>query len=138
MKTIVDTSVWSLALRRRHQSTQAQGELLLIAQLQELIREGRVIMIGPIRQELLSGIRDKAKFAKMLSLLDPFRDEEIEAEDYVQAARLFNLCRDAGIECGAIDILICSIASRLRYDILTNDKGLKRCIQLLRAQGLMG
>jgi len=137
MKTIVDTCVWSLALRRQDPSKLTAVDLQIIAQLQEAIREGRVIIIGPIRQEILSGIRNKARFAKTQALLDPFRDEEIAAEDFVDAARFFNFCCDHGVECGTIDILICAVAARAQYDILTNDKGLKRCIQLLRTQGLM-
>jgi predicted nucleic acid-binding protein len=137
MKTIVDTCVWSLALRRQDPCKSTAGDLQMIAQLQEAIREGRVIIIGPIRQEILSGIRDKARFAKTQALLDPFRDEEITSEDFVAAAQLFNVCRDRGVECGPVDILICAVAARLHYDILTYDQGLKRCIQLLRSQGLM-
>jgi predicted nucleic acid-binding protein len=137
MKTIVDTCVWSLALRRQDPGKMTAGDLQLIAQLQEAIREGRVVIIGPIRQEILSGIRDKARFAKTQALLDPFRDEEITSEDFVAAAQLFNVCRDRGVECGPVDILICAVAARLHYDILTYDQGLKRCIQLLRSLGLM-
>jgi hypothetical protein len=137
MKTIVDTCVWSLALRRQDQTKMAQGDLEMIAQLQEAIREGRVVIIGPIRQEILSGIRNKARFAKTQALLEPYRDEEIEAEDFVEAARLFNVCRDHGVECGPVDMLICAVAVRMHYDILTYDQGLKRCIQVLRAEGLL-
>ena len=128
MKTIVDTCAWSLALRRPNQANLPPDELRMIAQLQEAIRDGRAIMLGPIRQEILSGVRDKARFTKLKNLLDPFPDETIAAEDLVEAARLFNLCRSRGVECGSI---------RLHYDILTYDQGLKRCIQLLRAEGIM-
>ncbi len=137
MKLIVDTCVWSLALRRQDQARLASDQRQLIAQLQEAIRDGRAVIIGPIRQEVLSGLRDQAGSAKVQALLEPFLDEEIAAEDFVHAARLFNLCRTDGIECGATDILICAVAARLHYDILTNDKGLQRCIQFLRAQGLL-
>ena len=137
MKTIVDTCVWSLALRRQNQSSMAPGELQMIAQLQEAIRDGRAIIIGPIRQEILSGIRDKARFAKLKNLLNPFLDEEIAAEDFIHAARLFNLCKDRGVACGSTDILICAVAARLHYDILTNDQGLERCIQLLRTERIL-
>ena len=61
MKVLVDTSVWSLALRR---SLPHAGPEVL--ELIELIREVRVLMIGPIRQELLSGVKNKAQFQKLL------------------------------------------------------------------------
>jgi len=88
MKTIVDTCAWSLALRRPNQANLPPDELRMIAQLQEAIRDGRAIMLGPIRQEILSGVRDKARFTKLKNLLDPFPDETIAAEDFVEAARL--------------------------------------------------
>jgi predicted nucleic acid-binding protein len=137
MKTIVDTCVWSLSLRRQNETTISADEQQLIAQLRGAIQSRRAAIIGLIRQEILSGIRDNALFAKTKELLDPFRDEIVTSEDHVEAARLFNLCRSRGVECGSIDILICAVAARLRYDILTYDQGLMRCIQLLRSQGLM-
>ena len=62
MKVIVDTSVWSLALRRDKQNVPASLE---VQELQLLILDRRVQMIGPIRQELLSGIRSEAQFKKL-------------------------------------------------------------------------
>ena len=132
MKVIVDTCVWSLSLRRRSAARLKTGEQQMVAQLREAIQDGNALIVGPIRQEILSGIRDKAQFAKTEGLLDPFRDEEITAGDYVEAARLYNLCRDHGVECGPLDILICAVAVRNHYDILTYDAGLGRFIAVLR------
>ena len=53
MKVLVDTSVWSLALRRGRQSTSAP-----VQDLRYLISTNRVQMLGPIRQEILSGVRE--------------------------------------------------------------------------------
>lgn len=132
MKTIVDTCVWSLALRRKSKAHVSSVEdKRMLARLSEAIQDRRAAIVGPIRQEVLSGIRDKSQFSKTQELLDPFRDEEIAAGDYIEAARLFNLCRDKGVECGPVDILICAVAVRMRYDVLTSDKGLKRCLQIL-------
>jgi predicted nucleic acid-binding protein len=137
MKVIVDTCVWSLSLRRRSAARLKTGEQQMVAQLREAIQDGNALIVGPIRQEILSGIRDKAQFAKTEELLDPFRDEDITASDYVDAARLFNLCQDHGVQCGAVDTLLCAVAVRNRYGILTYDGGLKRCIEALRAEGLL-
>jgi predicted nucleic acid-binding protein len=137
MKVIVDTCVWSLSLRRRSAARLKTGEQQMVAQLREAIQDGNALIVGPIRQEILSGIRDKAQFAKTEELLDPFRDEDITASDYVDAARLFNLCQDHGVQCGAVDTLLCAVAVRNRYGILTYDGGLKRCIEVLRAEGLL-
>jgi predicted nucleic acid-binding protein len=132
MKVIVDTCVWSLSLRRRSAARLSIGEQQMVAQLRHAIQDGNAAIIGPIRQEILSGIRDKVHFAKTEALLSPFVDEEIVASDYVEAARIYNLCRDHGVECGPLDILICAVAVRNHYDILTSDAGLGRCIAVLR------
>ena len=137
MKSIVDTCAWSLALRRRDKTGIGIEEQQVLAQLNEAIRDGRAAIIGPVRQEILSGIRDQAQFSKTEELLDPFRDEDVAAEDYVEAARLFNLCQDHGVQCGPTDILICAVAARRQYGILTYDQGLRRCIEVLKSEGLI-
>ena len=137
MKVIVDTCVWSLALRRRSATRLKTEEQQMVAQLREAIQDGNALIVGPIRQEILSGIRDKAHFARTEGLLDPFRDEEITASDHVEAARLFNLCQDHGVQCGAVDTLLCAVAVRIRCGILTCDASLERCIGVLRVDGVL-
>ena len=132
MKTLVDTCVWSLALRRKSSSQLSTEEKWLVQELREAIEGRRVAIIGPIRQEVLSGIRDGEQFSKIQELLGAFRDESIIEDDYVEAANLFSRCRDAGVECGPVDILVCAVAARLRCSVLTSDKGLKRCLEVLR------
>lgn len=89
-------------------------------------------MLGPIRQEVLSGIKDESQFERIARLLDPFPDEDLRTEDYLRAARFFNLCRKDGVQCGPIDMQICSIAAARKYVVLTNDGGLLRCLEVLR------
>jgi predicted nucleic acid-binding protein len=136
MKVIVDTCVWSLSLRRRNKARMNADEQHMVALLQEAIRDRRAVIAGPIRQEILSGIRDKAQFSKTEELLDPFLDEEIRAVDYIEAARFFNLCQDHGVQCGPVDILVCALAARNRFEIMTSDQALLRCIEVLRAEGI--
>ena len=130
MKLLVDTSVWSLALRRQTAAGLNADEQRLAEQLTQAIQDGRVVMIGPIRQELLSGIKEEAQFDKLKRALDPFRDEPIETADYEQAARLYNLCRSQGAEAGTVDLLICAIATRRKWQVLSNDAGLNRCLAI--------
>lgn len=137
MKEIVDTCVWSLSLRRRDKTRINAHEQQMLAELRETIQDRRAAIIGPVRQEILSGIRDQVQFAKTEELLEPFRDEEITTADYVQAAHLFNLCQDHGVQCGPVDILLCAVAARLHYGILTYDQGLMRCIEVLRTVGII-
>jgi predicted nucleic acid-binding protein len=136
MKWLVDTCVWSLALRRRNASLMKPEEQRLASELRDAIQVSNAAIIGPVRQEILSGIRDRAQFRKTQGLLEPFADEPVDPSDFAEAARLFNLCQGKGVACGATDILICAVAARLSYGILTNDTGLARCIDALRSEGI--
>jgi predicted nucleic acid-binding protein len=121
MMVLVDTPIWSLALRRRseHLSGSQQDLANLLA---ELIREGRAQIVGPIRQELLSGIREETQFKKIRDHLRAFREPSLEAEDYEDAARMSNQCRGRGIAGSAVDFLICAAAQRRGWSILTTDR----------------
>jgi predicted nucleic acid-binding protein len=113
----VDTSVWSLALRRGDQS-----RLEFVKELRGLIQDHRVQVIGPIRQEILSGIRSESQFNDLKKHLDSFPDLPILTDDYVEAARYFNLCRSKGIQGSNTDFLICSVSVRNELPIYTADK----------------
>ena len=117
MKVLVDTSVWSLALRRGKQSIAAPAQ-----ELRQLIQDHRVQMIGPIRQEILSGIRNDSQFNKLRKHLESFPDLPILTNDYVRAAKFFNLCRSKGIQGSNTDFLICAVAIRNKFSIFTTDK----------------
>ncbi len=118
MQVLVDTSVWSLAFRKK---TKTAYEMILIDLLTEIIRDLRVVMIGPIRQEILSGISNEGKFIEMQTKLSVFRDWPLETRDYELAAKYFNDCRKHGIQGSHIDYLICSVASNNNFSILTLD-----------------
>jgi len=117
MKVLVDTSVWSLALRRAKQSIAAPAQ-----ELRQLIQDHRVQMIGPIRQEILSGIRNDSQFNKLRKHLESFPDLPILTNDYVRAAKFFNLCRSKGIQGSNTNFLICAVAVRNKFSIFTTDK----------------
>ena len=87
MKVLVDTSVWSLALRRRDSAGLSPEEQRLKAELAQAIEDGRVVMIGMIRQELLSGIKEQVQCERVKGALDAFLDEPIETADHEYAAR---------------------------------------------------
>lgn len=130
MKVLVDTSVWSLALRRQA-SQSSQNERLVVSQLKDLIRENQVVMIGPVRQELLSGLRDAASFAKLQSHLASFPDELLVTEDYEVAARCHNQCRSTGIAGSSVDMLICAVALRRILTIFTTDEDFQHYAEIL-------
>jgi len=117
VRTLVDASVWSLALRRTGTSpspTTTELRKLIVAHLVEII--------GPIRQEVLSGIRNPAQFDRLEASLAAFPDIVLETEDYVTAAKFFNLCRSKGIQGSNTDFLICAVAVRRDLSIFTNDQ----------------
>ena len=116
MKIIVDTSVWSLALRRNKDSPAP------VQELRQIILSHRVQMIGPIRQEILSGIRSESQFIKLRKHLESFPDLPILTEDYITAAQFFNHCRSKGIQGSNTDFLICAVAVKNKFSIYTTDK----------------
>jgi predicted nucleic acid-binding protein len=118
MSVIVDTSVWSLALRRRTPPTSSPAVTLL----RELITDDRVILLGAIRQEILSGVRSSEQFMRLRDYLRAFPDLELATADYEIAADFFNTCRSNGIQGSNTDFLICAVAHRRSYSILTTDK----------------
>ena len=97
-------------------------EQILIDELSELVMELRAILIGPIRQEVLSGIPDPAKFEVVRQHLAAFDDLPIVEADYEEAARVFNACRKKGIQGSHIDFLICAVAIRNSTAVFTTDK----------------
>ena len=116
MKVLVDTSVWSLALRRR-----VSGNQPAVDELRSLVNEGRVAIIGPIRQELLSGLREAATYQRLRDHLQAFTDEPLATPDFERAAEQFNACRVKGIQGSNTDFLICAVAERRNLPILTTD-----------------
>jgi len=118
MNVLVDSSVWSLALRRNTQN----DAIAIVNILRDLIADGRVVLLGPIRQEVLSGVRYTEQFDRLRDYLRAFPDLDIITEDYELAAEYFNTCRTKGIQGSNTDFLICAVAHRRGYSILTTDK----------------
>jgi len=117
MKIIIDTCIWSLALRKNETPNNPY-----VNELKELIQEVRVQLIGSVRQELLSGIKSKKQFNLLRTHLGAFDDLNIEKQDYELAAEYFNTARKKGIQGSNTDFLICAISTRHNMPILTTDK----------------
>jgi predicted nucleic acid-binding protein len=117
MRVLVDTSVWSEALRRATKPDSA-----VVQECRNLIQEHRVDIIGPIRQEILSGLREDAQFKRLEKHLSAFPDISLTTDDYVMAAQFFNTCRTSGVQGSNTDFLICAVAVRRQLAIFTTDK----------------
>jgi predicted nucleic acid-binding protein len=121
MKVLVDTSVWSLALRRK-KGALSEEERRLTGELKGLVEEGRVVMPGLIRQELLSGLREEDAFERLRGLLEPFEDYPVATADHETAARLSNTARRQGVTVSTIDALIAAVALNSQLPVFTTDK----------------
>ncbi|MCW3492270.1 PIN domain-containing protein [Microbacterium sp. SSM24] len=118
MSLLVDTSVWSLALRR----DRPQGSPVVDELRRALGGKDIVVTTGLILQELLQGfVPDRAgaqiveRFASM-PLVEPDR------HDYIAAADLRNACRKGGVQLGTVDALIAQLAIRHDHTLLTADR----------------
>lgn len=132
MKALVDTSIWSLAFRRQSQNLNAK-QLRLTTLLSGLIDDGRILMIGPVRQELLSGVRDQAQFRELRGSLAHFLDFQLRTSDYERAGEMSNACTSNGVANTPTDMLICSVAHAEGIGILTTDRDFEaysRCIPI--------
>jgi predicted nucleic acid-binding protein len=116
MKILVDTCVWTEFLRRNRVKTDP-----LAAELERLIRADLVEMLGPIRQELLSGAQPQERFAQLKAYLRFYPNVPLDEEDDENAAHYYNLCRRHGVQGTSTDLLICAVAVRHNMGILTTD-----------------
>ena len=124
MKVLADTSVWSLALRRKEPCDTAR-------ELSDLIMSSLVVMIGPVRQELLSGISSEETFLKLKASLEAIDDLAITTRDYVTAAQFYNACRKHGIQGSHTDFLICAAAYHNDLLIFSTDLDFERFAEYL-------
>ena len=130
MNAIVDTSVWSLALRRKPQQLNS-AEQAVVGELTQLVKEGRARIIGVVRQEILSGIRNSPQYERLRTNLRAFPDESIQTSDHESAAKASNDCRSRGITVSLVDILICSLAIGRGWSIFSTDPDFKNYARVL-------
>ena len=118
MKYIVDTSVWSQALRREPVRPTAETQKLKL-----LLESGeRIFLPGVILQEILQGVRQAQQSKKIFEALKYFPLLEAKREDYVFAAELYNQCRTKGFQGATIDFLIAALAIKNECILLSADR----------------
>lgn len=116
MKILVDTCVWSHALRHKEPNKE------IIAKLTDIINDGRAVLIGPIKQEILSGIQHKKQFIKLKDILSSFEEINLNSSHFEIAAEFSNVCRTKGIQGSTTDFLICAVSHCEEMCIFTIDK----------------
>ena len=120
MSLLVDTSVWSLALRR-----DALPDLPEVQALAEALAGSDVVVTtGLVLQELLqgfAGLSDQSAAAWIVERFSALALVQPDRDDHVAATALRNTCRRAGVQLGTVDALIAQLCIRHGLTLLTTD-----------------
>jgi hypothetical protein len=117
MKVIIDTCVWTRFLRRLRPASDP-----IVSEVARLVRSDTVQMVGPVRQELLSGAQPSEHFEQLRDYLRFYPNLPLDEEDDERAASYYNHLRHRGVQGTGTDLLICAAAVRHSLKILTTDK----------------
>lgn len=121
---VVDTSVWSLAFRRR---AGPGDEPKVVSLLRRMIKDDYPLsMPGIVFQELLTGVRDVSQAKKLQGILDGFPLLLATKEHHVEAARISTACRKGGVTAATVDCLIAAQCVCSNSPLLTTDEDFKR------------
>jgi predicted nucleic acid-binding protein len=132
---LVDTSVLSLAFRRRERPS-PEPDCVQILRM-HIEKDHSIAVPGIVLQELLSGVRTDIEFERLRNLMDGFPLILATREHHLDAARIANLCRQTGVAVSTIDCLIAAQAIKAESRLLTTDQDFARIashcpLQLLR------
>lgn len=118
MRVLVDTSVWSLALRKKGAADHATAHKLKAF----LLGDEDLFLTGLILQEILQAFRREATFRRMVTYFEPFSLLPSGRRSYIAAARLHRHCRSKGISVTTADCQIATAAIENDCLLLTADK----------------
>ena len=118
MTLMVDTSVWSLALRRDGSTDQPEVRALADA----LAGADAVVTTGLVLQELLQGFNGPRAAAVIVERFQALPLIRPDRQDHIAAAEVRNLCRRAGVQVGTIDALLIQLCGRHDLTLLTTDQ----------------
>ena len=119
MNIIVDTSVWSLVLRRR----QVDESDPFVVVFRKSIEQGDGLhLLGNILQELLDGVSTETDFERLVKLLAPFPLVSLTRETHIVASKLRNHCRKKGVQASPADFLITAACLEKGYPLLTSNR----------------
>lgn len=126
MSLFVDTSVWSLALRRDVVDPQPEIDGLASA----LDRGVQIFTTGLVLQELLQGFAGPRSRTRIIEHFAALPLLALDRHDHTAAAELRNGCRQAGIQIGTIDALLAQLCLRHKLTLLTTDRDFSRIASL--------
>lgn len=118
MTLLVDTSVWSLALRRDGQATEPEVQHLKGA----LLGLQDVVTTGLVLQELLQGFSGPKARTQIIERFAALPLLQPDRQDHIDAAALRTACRQAGVQLGTIDALLAQLCIRNDLTLLTTDQ----------------
>lgn len=134
MSLFVDTSVWSLALRRDVGADEREVAVLKRA----LSGDGQVITTGLVLQELLQGFSGPKAKASIIDRFSAIPFLSPDRTDHIAAAELRNTCRKAGIQVGTIDAVLAQLCIRHDLTLLTTDGNFKHMQRIVTALTIWG
>ena len=123
MTVLIDTPIWSLAYRRKGLTSAEQS---IVDELRGCIEKDHAVMIGAVRQEVLSGLTDLDRWQLLRTTLRAFEDLPLIVDDFEQAATIYNQCRAVGVQGSHIDFLLCAVSQRNDASIFTTDRDFSR------------
>jgi predicted nucleic acid-binding protein len=117
---LADTSAWVEFDRATGSDTHRR--------LRSLLADGPLAVAEPVLMEVLAGARDEARAEGLRSLLLSCELLAFETPgDFEQAARIYRLCRGAGVTPGgSLDCMIAAVALRTGASVLSGDADLHR------------
>ena len=121
---LLDTCILSIAYRRKYQHGKIATEAIM---LKQMVAEHKPIQIpGIVVQEFLSGLREDAQFEKLRKLSESFPIILAQQSHHIEAARIANICRRAGVATSATDCLIAAIVIEQKAQLFTTDQDFVR------------
>jgi len=112
VNVLVDTSVWLDVFA---------GVEPVLSLLTPLMRQGRVVVCGMVRQEVIQSSRDEAMLRKMERDISLWSYEPETPDDFAEAARTYARLRWKGVTVPAADCLIAEVAKRCGYRVFATD-----------------
>ena len=114
----MDTSVWSLALRRDQPAGVTEVGMLVRA-----VESGETVLTtGLVLQELLQGFAGPKSRSEIVERFSALPSIAPDRDDHIQAAELRNHCRRKGVQIGTIDALLARLCIRHDLTMLTVDR----------------
>ena len=127
MRVLVDTSVWSIALRRKGPAAHPKVELFAAL----LERGEEIVIVGVILQEILQAFRDEITVRRVSAYLEDVPLLELGRGVFAASARIHRECAAAGVAVSTVDCQIAAAAVSHRCALLTADRDFERIARVV-------